>query len=188
VARTGTAVTSHTVSALAYGAFLSAVFDEWVRNDVGMVHVMNFEWALASWCQLPAGACIFSPRCGKAAIVEHDGSVYACDHFMYPEYRLGNVMSDDLGSMMSSQAQTDFGMAKETSLPGECLRCEFRFACHGECPKNRFIETGDGEPGLNYLCAGYKAYFRHITPAMNIMARLLGQGKQADEVMDILRS
>ena len=187
VARTAAEVTSHTVDALAYGTFLSTVFDEWVHNDVGMVHVMNFEWALASWCQLPAGACIFSPRCGKAAIVEHDGSVYSCDHFMYPEYRLGNVMSDDLASMMSSPAQTDFGMAKETSLPAECLRCEFRFACNGECPKNRFIETEDGEPGLNYLCAGYKAYFRHITPAMNIMARLLGQGKPADEVMDIIR-
>ncbi|MFM0340800.1 anaerobic sulfatase maturase [Paraburkholderia fungorum] len=187
VARMETAVTSHTVSALAYGAFLTTVFDEWVRHDVGAVHVMNFEWALASWCQLPAGACIFSPRCGKAAIVEHDGSVYSCDHFMYPEYRLGNVVSDDLATMMSSPAQTDFGMAKETSLPTECLRCEFRFACNGECPKNRFIESADGGPRLNYLCAGYKAYFRHITPAMNIMARLLEQGKPADEVMEVLQ-
>ncbi|MFM0220462.1 anaerobic sulfatase maturase [Paraburkholderia dipogonis] len=186
-ARNPATVTSHTVSALAYGTFLSTVFDEWIRHDVGVVHVMNFEWALASWCQLPAGACIFSPRCGKAAIVEHDGSVYSCDHFMYPEYRLGNLLSDDLESMMTSPAQTDFGMAKETALPADCLRCEFRFACHGECPKNRFIETAEGEPGLNYLCAGYKAYFRHITPAMNIMARLLGQGKTADGVMDMLR-
>jgi len=181
-------VSSHTVSAVAYGTFLSVVFDEWIRHDVGNVHVMNLEWALASWCQLPAGACIFSPRCGKAAIVEHDGSVYSCDHFMYPEYRLGNLMVDDLPGMMSSQAQTDFGNAKETSLPGECLRCEFRFACHGECPKNRFIDSADGEPGLNYLCAGYKAYFRHITPAMNAMARLLGQGRAAAEVMDLLES
>ncbi|CAG4917207.1 anaerobic sulfatase maturase [Paraburkholderia saeva] len=185
--KTDVTVTSHTVNAEAYGTFLSAVFDEWVRHDVGSVHVMNFEWALASWCQLPAGACIFSPRCGKAAIVEHDGSVYSCDHFMYPEYRLGNLASDDLTTMMSSRAQTDFGMAKETSLPDECLRCEFRFACHGECPKNRFIESADGEAGLNYLCAGYKAYFRHITPAMNVMARLLGQGKPADEVMDMVQ-
>src|SRR6202049_2312212 len=179
-------VTSHSVSALAYGEFLIAVFDEWIRSDVGTVHVMNFEWALASWCQLAPGACIFSARCGKAAIVEHDGSVYSCDHFMYPRYRLGNLLADDLGSMMSSPAQTDFGMAKETTLPSDCLSCEFRFACHGECPKNRFIKTSDGEPGLNYLCAGYKKYFRHITPAMNIMARLLSEGRPADEVMRLI--
>lgn len=179
-------VTSHTVEALAYGKFLTAVFDEWVLNDVGTVHVMNFEWALASWCQLSPGACIFSPRCGKAAIVEHEGSVYSCDHFMYPEYRLGNLETDDLAAMMDSPAQQAFGAAKETTLPSDCIRCEFRFACHGECPKNRFINTADGEPGLNYLCAGYKHYFHHITPAMNIMARLLGEGRPADEVMQLL--
>ncbi|MGS0743064.1 anaerobic sulfatase maturase [Glaciimonas sp. GG7] len=179
-------VTSHTVGALAYGTFLSTIFDEWVRQDVGSVHVMNFEWALASWCQLAPGACIFSPRCGKAAIVEHEGSVYSCDHFMYPEYRLGNLETDDLVTMMDSPAQQAFGAAKETTLPGDCIRCEFRFACHGECPKNRFINTADGEPGLNYLCAGYKHYFHHITPAMNIMARLLGEGRSADEVMELI--
>ena len=179
-------VTSHSVGALAYGEFLNAVFDEWVRHDVGTVHVMNFEWALASWCQLAPGACIFSPRCGKAAIVEHDGSVYSCDHFMYPEYRLGNVMTDDPAVLMDSPAQRAFGDAKETTLPGECLRCEFRFACNGECPKNRFIKTADGEAGLNYLCAGYKKYFAHITPAMNIMARLLAEEKPADGVMQEL--
>lgn len=180
---TGPAVTSHTVGALAYGKFLTSVFDEWVHNDVGTVHVMNFEWALASWCQLPPTACIFSLRCGKAGIVEHDGSVYSCDHFMYPQYRLGNLVTDDVAAMMDSPAQRAFGDAKETTLPGECRRCEFRFACNGECPKNRFITTADGEAGLNYLCAGYKHYFRHITPAMNIMARLLGEGRSADGVM-----
>jgi uncharacterized protein len=162
------------------------VFDEWVRNDVGSVHVMNFEWALASWCQLAPGACIFSARCGKAAIVEHDGSVYSCDHFMYPQYRLGNLATDDLATLINSPAQQAFGSAKETTLPDECVRCEFRFACNGECPKNRFIRSSDGEPGLNYLCAGYKTYFRHITPAMNIMARLLGEGKDADGVMELI--
>jgi uncharacterized protein len=179
-------VTPHTVSAQAYGDFLTTVFDEWVRNDVGSVHVMNFEWALASWCQLAPSACIFSARCGKAAIVEHDGSVYSCDHFMYPQYRLGNLATDDLATLMNSPAQQAFGNAKETTLPGECVRCEFRFACNGECPKNRFITSSDGEPGLNYLCAGYKTYFRHITPAMNIMARLLGEGKDADGVMELI--
>jgi uncharacterized protein len=149
-------VTSHSVSALAYGEFLTAVFDEWIRSDVGSVCVMNFEWALASWCQLAPGACIFSARCGKAAIFEHDGSVYSCDHFMYPQYRLGNLVADDVSTMMNSPAQQAFGSAKETTLPSDCLRCEFRFACNGECPKNRFIRTAGGEPGLNYLCAGYK--------------------------------
>jgi uncharacterized protein len=180
------AVTSHTVSARAYGDFLTAVFDEWVRNDVGTVHVMNFEWALASWCQLAPGACIFSVRCGNAAIVEHDGSVYSCDHFMYPQYRLGSLPADDLATMIQSPAQRAFGAAKETTLPSDCVRCEFRFACNGECPKNRFIKTSDGESGLNYLCAGYKRYFHHITPAMNIMARLLSEGRAAAEVMSLI--
>lgn len=179
-------VTSHSVAAEAYGKFLTAVFDEWVRNDVGTVHVMNFEWALQSWCQVPTTACIFSPKCGKAGIVEHDGSVYSCDHFMYPEYKLGNVLHDDPIVLMDSPAQRAFGEAKETTLPGQCQRCEFRFACHGECPKNRFITTADGEAGLNYLCAGYMSYFRHITPAMNIMAKLLGQGRPAEAVMQLL--
>ena len=174
---------SHTVPSEAYGDFLNAVFDEWVRTDVGNVHVMNFEWALASWCQLAPSACIFSPRCGKAGIVEHDGSVYSCDHFMYPEYKLGNIATDDPAKLMDSPAQRAFGAAKETTLPGDCLRCDFRFACNGECPKNRFLSTADGEPGLNYLCAGYKKYFNHITPAMNRMAALLAAGRSAAEVM-----
>lgn len=185
-AASATAVTSQSVAAEAYGHFLNTVFDEWVRNDVGTVHVMNFEWALQSWCQVPTTACIFSPTCGKAGIVEHDGSVYSCDHFMYPEYKLGNVLQDDPALLMNSPAQQAFGEAKQSTLPGQCQRCEFRFACHGECPKNRFITTADGEAGLNYLCAGYMSYFRHITPAMNIMARLLGQGRPADGVMQLL--
>lgn len=182
-----TLVTAQTVDALAYGRFLTAIFDVWVARDVGRVYVMNFEWALQSWCQLPPTACIFSQRCGKAAIVEHDGGVYSCDHFMYPEYRLGNLASDDLASMLNSPAQRAFGDAKETTLPGACQRCEFRFACHGECPKNRFIASADGEPGLNYLCAGYKHYFHHITPAMNTMASLLARGRPADAVMRLPR-
>jgi len=186
VAASGTSVTSQSVAAEAYGSFLTTVFDEWVRNDVGTVHVMNFEWALQSWCQVPTTACIFSPTCGKAGIVEHDGSVYSCDHFMYPEYKLGNVLQDDPTVLMNSPAQRAFGEAKDSTLPGQCQRCEFRFACHGECPKNRFITTVDGEAGLNYLCAGYLRYFRHITPAMNIMAKLLGQGRSADGVMQLL--
>lgn len=177
------ALTAASVDAEAYGNFLIEVFDEWTARDVGDVHVMNFEWALAAWCQLPATACIFAARCGKAAIVEHDGSVYACDHFMYPEYRLGNLLTEDPVSLLAQPAQVAFGAAKENTLPGQCRTCEYRFACHGECPKNRFIASRDGEPGLNYLCAGYFKYFRHITPMMNRMAALLAQGRDVVEAV-----
>ncbi|MDM4765057.1 anaerobic sulfatase maturase [Pelomonas sp. SE-A7] len=177
------AVTPHSVSAEAYGDFLVEVFDDWIAADVGVIHVMNFEWALAAWCQLPATTCIFSERCGRAAIVEHDGSVYSCDHFMYPEYRLGNLRTDDPAALLASPQQQAFGNAKADTLPRQCRECEFRFACQGECPKNRFIRTADGEAGLNYLCAGYLKYFRHITPAMNRMGALLAQGRDAAEVM-----
>ena len=176
-------VTPQSVEAGAYGEFLVAIFDEWVRQDVGSVHVMNFEWALAAWCQLPASVCLFAPRCGKAAIVEHDGSLYSCDHYMYPEYRLGNILDQDPAALLASPAQEAFGAAKEEALPDYCRRCDYLFACHGECPKNRFIETPDGAPGLNYLCAGYKRYFRHITPYLNAMAKLIAHGQSAELIM-----
>lgn len=180
------AVTGDTVDAVAYGDFLVAVFDRWVRRDVGKVHVMNFEWALAAWCQLPATVCLFAPRCGKAAIVEHDGGVYSCDHFMYPEYRLGNIRDDDPAALLASPAQIAFGAAKETALPAYCRRCPHLFACHGECPKNRFVASPDGEPGLNYLCAGYRKYFGHITPYLNAMAKLLAHGQPVSLVMQAI--
>lgn len=178
-----TALTAESVDAEAYGDFLIEVFDAWSASDVGEVHVMNFEWALAAWCQLPATACIFAARCGKSAIVEHDGSVYACDHFMYPEYRLGNLLTDSPAALLAQPVQAAFGAAKEATLPAQCRTCEYRFACHGECPKNRFITSRDGEPGLNYLCAGYFKYFRHITPLMNRMAALLAEGRDAAEAI-----
>lgn len=178
------AVTAQSVEREAYGDFLIAVFDEWVRNDVGTVHVMNFEWALASWLQLPASVCLFAPRCGKALIVEHSGEVYSCDHFMYPDYRLGNIVEDDLQTLAASEAQQAFGAAKETSLPAYCQRCPYLFACHGECPKNRFTRTPDGEAGLNYLCPSYKKYFAHITEAMNAMGQIISQGFAASTIMD----
>lgn len=179
----GSRVTAHSVGAEAYGDFLIEVFDDWVARDIGSVHVMNFEWALAAWCQLPASTCIFSERCGRAAIVEHDGSLYSCDHFMYPEYRLGNLREQDPAALLALPQQQAFGAAKAETLPRQCRECSYRFACHGECPKNRFMATADGEPGLNYLCAGYLKYFRHITPAMNRMGALLGQGREAAELM-----
>ncbi len=178
------AVSPQSVEREAYGDFLIAVFDEWVRNDVGTVHVMNFEWALASWLQLPASVCLFASRCGKALIVEHSGEVYSCDHFMYPDYRLGNIVEDDLQALATSAAQQAFGAAKETTLPGYCQRCPYLFACHGECPKNRFTRTPDGEAGLNYLCPSYKKYFAHITEAMNAMGQIVSQGFAASTIMD----
>ncbi|HXA47714.1 MAG TPA: anaerobic sulfatase maturase [Burkholderiaceae bacterium] len=180
-------VTLQSVEPEAYGDFLIAIYDEWVRSDVGTVHVMNFEWALSAWCQMPASVCLFSPRCGKAAIVEHDGSVYSCDHFMYSDYKLGNLQQDDVATMMKSPAQQAFGAAKEESLPGVCQRCTYRFACHGECPKNRFAFSADGEPGLNYLCGSYLKFFTHITKTMNAMARLLEHGQPASLIMEAIK-
>lgn len=170
-----------------YGDFLIAIYDQWVRHDVGRIHVMSFEWALAAWCQLPPSVCLFAARCGKSAIVEHDGSVYSCDHFMYPEYRLGNLLQDDTARMMGSPQQIAFGNAKEDSLPGMCRRCTYRFACHGECPKNRFMATPDGEPGLNYLCPSYLKFFRHITRSMNAMAQLVSRNQPAALVMEAFK-
>ncbi len=176
-------VTTQSVEPEGYGDFLIAIFNEWVRHDVGDVHVMNFEWALAAWCQLAPSVCLFSPRCGKAAIVEHDGSVYFCDHFMYPEYRLGNLNEDNPAALLASPAQQAFGAAKETTLPTLCRQCDYRFACHGECPKNRFMTAPNGEPGLNYLCPAYKKYFRHLTPYMNAMAQLISHDQPASLIM-----
>ncbi|MFI8748208.1 anaerobic sulfatase maturase [Pseudomonas sp. NPDC077186] len=187
VQATTATVTAQSVEAEAYGEFLNAIFDEWVRQDVGSVHVMNFEWALAAWCQLPPSVCLFAPRCGKAAIVEHDGSLYSCDHYMYPEYRLGDIRQQDPAELLASPAQQAFGAAKEETLPDYCRSCDYLFACHGECPKNRFIDTPDGKPGLNYLCAGYQRYFRHLTPYLNAMAKLVAHGQPAELIMQAFR-
>ena len=175
------------VEAGGYGGFLVGVYDEWVRQDVGKVHVMNFEWALAAWCQVPTGVCLFEARCGRAAIVEHDGAVYSCDHYMYPAHRLGDLTRDPLEALIASPQQQAFGAAKELALPKACRDCPYLFACHGECPKNRFAATADGEPGLNYLCPSYLKYFRHITPTMNAMAKLLEHGQAAALVMDAFK-
>ncbi|WP_301169663.1 anaerobic sulfatase maturase [Brevibacillus nitrificans] len=180
-------VGSWTVEPEAYGDFLIQVFDEWVRNDVGSIHVMNFEWALSSWMGLPPSVCIFSKRCGSAVTMEHNGDLYSCDHYVYPDYRLGNVVTDMPSELMALDQQAAFGASKETTLPKACQTCEVRFACHGECPKHRFLKTPDGEPGLNYLCAGYKKYFRHIHPYMKAMVQLLEHGLPAAKVMDVIR-
>ena len=180
-------VTPHSVAPGAYGEFLVTVFDEWVRNDVGKIYVMNFEWALASFMRLPPTVCLFAENCGKALILEHDGDVYSCDHFMYPDYRLGNILEAGLPALVDSPQQQAFGKAKSADLPGYCRRCEVRFACQGECPKNRFATSPDGQPGLNYLCPSYKKYFNHIAQYMKAMAKLISYGQPASLIMDAIK-
>lgn len=179
-------VTEWSVEPLAYGRFLSSIFDAWIRNDVGRVFVQHFEVALQNWLGVQASLCIFRPTCGSAMALEHNGDVYSCDHFVYPEYRLGNLMNQSLGEMAHSEEQRRFGQQKRDSLPSMCRSCSVRFACHGECPKHRFATTPDGEPGLNYLCAGYKHFFEHIDPFMRYMAEELRAGRGPASVMEIL--
>jgi len=183
----GTQVSPHSVAPGAYGEFLIAIFDEWIRKDVGTMYVMNFEWALASFMRLPSTICLFAENCGKALILEHNGDVYSCDHFMYPDYRLGNIGETGLSQLANSPEQQAFGQAKSADLPDYCRRCEVRFACHGECPKNRFMTTPDGQPGLNYLCPSYKRYFTHIAKYMNAMARLISHGQPASLIMEAIK-
>ncbi|MGZ9274320.1 MAG: anaerobic sulfatase maturase [Nitrospira sp.] len=180
----GSLVTERSVGAEQYGEFLSAIFDEWVGRDVGEVFVQAFDVALGSWLG-QYSMCIFAPTCGDALALEHNGDLYSCDHFVEPAYLLGNIRQTHLADLVASDKQRAFGQDKLGSLPAYCHQCEVRFACHGECPRNRFITTPDGEPGLNYLCAGYKLFFKHIGPAMDIMAGLLRQGRFAGEIMQL---
>ena len=171
----GGRVAAWSVDPVDWGGFLCAIFDEWVRHDVGRVFVQMFDVALESWYRGEASLCIFSETCGRALAVEHNGDLYSCDHYVFPAFRLGNITDTPVGELVASPAQRRFGDAKRDTLPAYCRRCDVRFACHGECPKNRFIETPDGEPGLNYLCAGYKRFFTHIDAAMRFMANELAQ-------------
>lgn len=182
----GSTVTERSVGSEPWGRFLIAIFDEWVRRDVGTVFVQMFDAALASWVGAPPAVCIFAETCGDAVALEHTGDLYSCDHFVEPKYLLGNIAETPLAELVGSPRQRAFGTAKRDTLPRYCRECPVRFACHGECPKNRFILTPDGEPGLNYLCAGYKAFFTHADRPMRIMADLLRRGRYADEVMRIL--
>jgi uncharacterized protein len=179
----GELVTRRSVKPEQWGAFLVAIFDEWVARDVGSVFIQLFESALASWLGLPASLCIFAKTCGNALALEHNGDLYSCDHFVEPRFRLGNIKEQHLLQLVASEQQRAFGQIKLDSLPEYCRECDVRFACNGECPRNRFLHAPDGEPGLNYLCAGYKTFFRHIDRPMRLMAGLLRQGKDAAEVM-----
>jgi uncharacterized protein len=180
----GAQVTDRSVRAEQFGHFLIAIFDEWVRRDVGKVFVQTFDVALGSWLG-QHNLCIFSPTCGNAVALEHSGDLYSCDHYVEPGYLLGNIRETPMGELVASPKQRAFGQHKLDSLPKYCRECEVLFACYGECPRNRFITTPDGEPGLNYLCAGYKLFFNHIDPAMKTMAGLLRQGRFADEIMQL---
>lgn len=180
-------VTPWSVRPIDYGNFLVSVFREWVRNDVGRVFVQMFDVTLAAWAGAPPGLCVFAPKCGNALAMESNGDVYSCDHYVYPDYRIGNIMRSDFREMLASEHQVKFGNDKTDALPGHCRSCRYRFACHGGCPKHRFLKTPDGRPGLNYLCAGYRKFFRASEPAMKMMASLLRAGRAPAEIMSAER-
>ena len=179
----GERVTGRSVTAEQYGRFLIDVFEDWVRRDVGKVYVQMFDVALANWVGEPPSLCIHSETCGLALALEHTGDLYSCDHFVEPAYRLGNIREQRMVDLVGSEQQRQFGLDKRDTLPRYCLECDVRFACHGGCPKDRFIRTPDGEPGLNYLCAGYKAFFHHVDPAMRFMAEQLRHGLAPAEII-----
>lgn len=180
-------VTEWTVEPEKYGDFLITIFNEWIRNDVGKIYVMNFEWALEAWLGLEASVCVFSKKCGEAIVMEHDGTVYSCDHYVYPEYQLGNILTSTPEEMVRSEKQRLFGLDKIKKLPSLCRNCAAEFACHGECPKHRFLKTPDNELGLNYLCVGYKKYFEHIHPYMKVICKLIENNLPAAKVMDVIK-
>lgn len=181
-----TQVTPWTVEPDKYGDFLIAIYEEWVRKDVSATFVMNFEWALTAWVGEPSPVCIFARQCGRAVALEHDGSVFACDHYVYPQYRLGNVLSDDLGAMVERSVASGFGPHKEQTLPRWCRECDVLNACWGGCPKQRFATSPYGEPGLHYLCAGYQKFFRHIRKYLRAMATLLENDLPVSAVMQAI--
>ena len=182
-AEPGGELTPYSITAKQWGRFLCTIFDEWVRNDVGRLFMQLFDSTLANWVGAPAGVCTMSKYCGQAAAIEHNGDVYSCDHFVFSEYRLGNIHDTSLIDMMCGSRQREFGEAKYRSLPRQCRKCRYEFACHGECPRNRFITTVDGEPGLNYLCEGYYAFFSHVSEAMDYMRSQLDRGLPPANVM-----
>jgi uncharacterized protein len=183
----GNAITERSVTAEQYGQFLIAIFEEWVRYDVGQVYVQIFDVALAAWAGSNPGLCVFEETCGKALAMEHNGDAYSCDHFVEPKHKLGNIVNIPLIEIVGSEQQQAFGSLKRDSLPQYCLDCGVRFVCNGGCPKNRIVETPSGESGLNYLCAGYKAFFTHIDEPMSFMANELAHRRPPASVMFYMR-
>lgn len=179
-------VTEWSVPPDAFGRFLIQIFDRWVRRDVGKIFVQTFDATLGSWAGAGPGVCIFSERCGSAVALEHNGDVYPCDHYVYPDRRLGNLLSEPLEDLVNSPTQAAFGRAK-SNLTTECRRCPFLFACHGDCPKHRFATSSNGEPGHSYLCPGYLDYFDHVAPHMDTMTSLLRANRPASDIIAIVR-
>jgi uncharacterized protein len=182
-----TQVTPWTVLPEEYGDFLIAVYEEWIRQDVGKVFVMNFEWALNTWIGNPSPVCIHAEQCGWSVVLEHNGDVYACDHCVYPEYKLGNIVTDPLPDLVTKSLQSGFGIIKDHALPRQCRECDVLAACRGGCPKHRFAKAYDDEPGLQYLCEGYKKFFLHIRKYLNVITQLLEKGLPASFVMEALK-
>ncbi|RJV32898.1 anaerobic sulfatase-maturation protein [Bacteroides sp. AF25-38AC] len=170
-----------------WGNFLCTIFDEWVKNDVGRCYIQLFDSTLANWVGGQPGVCTMAKTCGHAGVMEFNGDVYSCDHFVFPQYKLGNIYSKTLVEMMYSERQRSFGQSKQSSLPAQCRECRYLFACNGECPKNRFCKTASGEPGLNYLCKGYYQFFDHVAPYMDYMKRELMQGRAPANIMEAIR-
>lgn len=177
-------LTKESVTPEDWGDFLCGVFDEWVKKDVGTYFVQLFDATLANWCGVAPGLCSMAKTCGHAGVMEHNGDIYSCDHFVFPEYKLGNIYEQSIVEMMYSERQKAFGAAKFTSLPHQCKECQYLFACNGECPKNRFARTADGEDGLNYLCAGYHKFFEHVTWAMDFMKNELNNQRPPANIID----
>ena len=170
-----------------WGNFLCTIFDEWVRHDVGNYYIQLFDSTLANWVGEQPGVCTLAKTCGHAGVMEFNGDVYSCDHFVFPQYKLGNIYSKTLVEMMYGERQQKFGLAKRDALPTQCKECPYLFACNGECPKNRFCKTKDGEPGLNYLCQGYYRFFDHVAPYMDFMKRELQAKRAPANVMEAIR-
>ncbi|NTU70732.1 MAG: anaerobic sulfatase maturase [Coriobacteriia bacterium] len=179
-------VTDSSVDPLAYGEFLSAIFDEWIRRDVGEMFVQFFDGVLAAYLRGYSSLCVLQPTCGEGVALEHNGDVYSCDHFVQPAHLLGNIMETPLGELVRSDQQRAFGEAKRDTLPRACRECAFLFACNGECPKNRILITADGEPGLNWLCDGLTHFFTHTDRRMRMLAELLREGRPAADIMQVL--
>lgn len=171
-----------------WGNFLCTIFDNWVRHDVGKTFVEIFDCTLANWMGVLPGICAYSKECGHAGVMEHNGDVYSCDHFVFPEYKLGNIREQSLIDMLYGEKQQAFSRLKHTSLPRQCKECEMEFACHGECPKNRFEKDKYGEPGLNYLCQGYYQYYTHVAPYMDFMKRELLAQRPPANIMNVLKN
>ena len=170
-----------------WGYFLCAIFDEWVRKDVGKIFVEIFDCTLANWMSISPGICAYSKECGHAGVMEHNGDVYSCDHFVFPEYKLGNIRDHSLIDMLYGEQQQEFSRLKHSSLPRQCKECDMEFACHGECPKNRFMKDKYGDSGLNYLCPGYYHYYQHVAPYMDYMKQELMSQRPPSNIMKVVQ-